>query len=355
MVVAGFGLVWLNQHRLQPWHYQLTLFAALFLWMSAGGRWKWLQHITISVYFYSAISKFDYEFLYSMGPRFLQPVLRVLGIGDSWDWQTLASLSILIPVGELLIAIGLAWPRSRWWAGWAAIGFHLGLTFLLSPLGLNHSFPVLLWNVHFLGIAVCLFVLRPRWGQSSSATLATANDPRDQLDAPEKSHAPRVLVPFTQRLAAFACVVLMLLPLLERAGKWDHWPSWAVYAPHNSRVDVWVASTSRDKLPATLRELTTEPELGTLWISLPLRDWSQQTLGVPLYPQDRFQLGVARAIANQLNSEIEIRATLLGPASRFDGHRNEWELSGRTAIRQASEKFWLNTMPREEFVPHEND
>jgi len=137
----------------------------------------------------------------------------------------------------------------------------------------------------------------------------------------------------------------MVLPATERFGVWDHWLSWALYAPHSSRVELYVAPTVVDQLPAELRaRIDVDP--AAVWVRVPIAKWSLDNLGSPIYPQARFELGVARYLAARIEPEFAIRAELLGTANRLNGQRSRAELLGRPEIERAADWFWLNTRPR---------
>lgn len=325
---CGLLLVILNQHRFQPWHYQLMLFAAVSLLGSQTQQTIVLRYLVISVYFYSALSKIDFEFLHTVGQQLLAQVLEFVHLDDFGSYGARVILAWLFPLSELAIAIGLTQTRYRRLAGAAAVGLHLGLVLVLGPLGLNHSLGVVLWNVYFAVIAFLLFV----WptGQPTTQTIQSETQPPPA---------------YSKILIAFAAIV-MTAPVFERTGYWDHWPSWALYAPHSSRVEMQVAKTATDILPPELQNLLQTPDESTLWVRVPISEWSLATLGVPIYPQSRFQLGVAQKLAEELDSEFTIRVKLLGPASRVNGKRKVRSLEGKTAISGAQSNFLFNTLPR---------
>ena len=60
--------------------------------------------------------------------------------------------------------------------------------------------------------------------------------------------------------------------------------------------------------------------------------WSLEVLGVPLYPQARFQLAVAAEAARKYELDREIRAEVLGAVDRFSGERKRRMLRGRAEI-----------------------
>jgi hypothetical protein len=350
VLVALTALVCIDQHRFQPWAYQLWLFAAIGLGCDCK-RLILVRWLVVSIYFHSAVGKFDFEFLHSVGQQMLGAMLKFIGqdVSALPDWLRLV-LVLTFPVTELAIAVGLAFPKTRRIAGVLAMGLHLMLILTLGPLGLNHRAGVLLWNVQFAVQAYLLFVTE--WNSASNEIVS------------EQNSAPRKFSQVESCLQA-SCVLLVAaaiaMPLTERFGIWDHWPSWALYAPHSSRVRVEVAGEELHRLPRELVALTnrrpSETDDGPDWVLIPIELWSLQSLNTPIYPQSRFQLGVARHLAVVLDSDTAIRVTLLGSADRFTGVRKSEAIYGRTELTNSGQIFWLNSCPREQndgFRPQES-
>lgn len=343
VLFGAVGLVALNQHRLQPWHYQLTLVAALFLVRDEKLQRKLLQCLVVSIYIYSAISKIDFEFLFTVGASFVEA-----GLGRFMDTNQLSTsaklaLACMMPLVELVVAIGLTWRRTRWIAGWLACLLHLGLVLLLSPLGLNHSLGVMLWNVHFVGLAWLLFVREPLVEPEAKRGIpAMSEEPVSPASVQEPSGKP------TEAWLPKALLApVLFLPLLERVSWWDHWPSWALYAPHSSRVVVEVAASAKGRLPQELQDLMQEEDqLTQIWIRVPIDKWSLEQLGIPIYPQARFQAGIALNLAKRVDSPFEVRATVLGPAARLDGKRSRREYKGTKEIERIGEPFLWSIVSR---------
>ncbi len=326
VVASGSGLIALDQHRCQPWFYQLLLFCLLWLICEARQAQRFILWIVISVYFYSALGKLDFEFLHTVGQDFWSGGARLVRLRPEVPQATSLWLIALLPLTELVIAAGLMFRSTRRVAGSAACVLHLGLVVLLGPLGLNHSRGVVLWNFQFAVQALLLFVL------------ATRTDSIDVL--PNTQSVGRL------RLGWAVALLAIGMPVLERFGLWDHWASWALYAPHSSRTEIWVASTFREYLPGTLRdELQPETEL-TLWIRLPIERWSLEQVSAPIYPQARFQMGVALALTRTLQSEYAVRVIVRSVSSRMDGSRKSSEYVGLSNIESAADSFWLNARPR---------
>ena len=245
---------------------------------------------------------------------------------------------------ELAIAVGLAMPASRRVAGIFAIGLHLTLIVILGPLGLNHRLGVLIWNAQFVGQVYFLFVAKRLSVPDSE--IVQREIAKRQLE-PKLAGWPKVCL---QTLCGALVALVIVRPCTERFGIWDHWPRWALYAPHSSRVVVEVAAPSVHRLPVELVALinrpATEADEMPVWVSIPLDAWSLQSLHTPIYPQSRFQLGVARQIASVIDSEFAIRVTVLGAAGRFTGRRQSKILEGNSEIAKAGGIYWFNTIPR---------
>src|SRR5262249_14359405 len=128
------GLILLDQHRLQPWAYQFLLIALILTNLSPQKAIVWLRLLTISIYVHSAISKLDLSFWDGLGASYLQSLLGNMGIAvDGWPLPARRLAVALLPVGELIIAVGLWRWRSRWWALVGAVVMHLVMLICLGP------------------------------------------------------------------------------------------------------------------------------------------------------------------------------------------------------------------------------
>ena len=347
ILVLGSLLVFfcLDQHRFQPWAYQLWLFTAIWLCCGVNYRLNWMSWLLVSIYFYSALGKLDFEFLHTVGQQMLGAMANLVGQESSGMSASLKlALVAIFPMIELAIAVGLAVPTSRRVAGVFAIGLHLTLIVILGPLGLNHRLGVLIWNAQFVGQAYFLFVAK-RISVPDSG-IAKREIAKLQLE-------PKIagwLKGCLQTLCGALIALVIVMPSTERFGIWDHWPSWALYAPHSSRVVVEVAAPSVGRLPTELVALINRPareaDAMPVWVGIPMAAWSLQSLHTPIYPQSRFQLGVARQIASVVDSESEIRVTVLGTSDRFTGRRQSTILEGSSEISDAGGSYWYNTIPR---------
>lgn len=315
-------LMVLDQHRLQPWAWQLLLMAIW--WSSANvGQASNLPHVvlTISIYFWSAISKLDADFVASHGQTLIEALFRSVGINAAhWPASAKSWLAIFLPIGELLVAIGLCWSRTQRAALIAATALHVGLILALGPLGLGHRPGVLLWNVAFVGHGWLLFGRHACWSTRSAGEGATS----------PKSRVPSLTL--RVGLLAFVCV----WPVTERWGLCDRWLAWSVYAARSERVSVALTDEGLLRLPESARRCVTDGEL-------PLDRWSLAALDVPIYPQLRFQFGVVEWLRRRCGEENLVEVIV--QHSRGAGGEVE-----RLTVEQCDERrrvFWINSQPQD--------
>lgn len=324
-----------NQHRLQPWAYQGWLYAlVLTVFGNTLAARRWLTALAISVYGYSALGKFDVQFVRSVGADLLGTIMPWLDLAPGRPLSgALVAAVLVLPALELVIAALLAWPGSRRLGGWAAMLMHSLLIILLGPLGLDHSGAVLAWNV-YLAIQAWVLFARPDQGDTAAAA-----DLSPQL--------PAAIAAVVRPLASAILLAALLLPLGERLprgapyGYWDHWLSWSLYSPHTSRVQLQVHTAALESLPAAARRQTAASDDSDLWHDVRIDDWSLAELSVPIYPQARFQLGVARALGRQLDDPRAIRAILRSASDRRSGRRTEIWLLGLNDLQRQANQHWF--------------
>lgn len=349
LIAVSFAALFIsNQHRLQPWAYQSWLYAIVFAGVMPRSVRGYVTLLTISIYTYSALGKFDQQFLKTVGPGMIGTLLRLVGIegGDGANerlrWWT-ESAVYLLPTAELAIAGMLVFSRTRRVGAVAAIAMHVSLVVILGPLGLGHSAAVLAWNL-FLAVQAWMLFFR-----ADSSILF--NDCGDVADAVSRPPAARVA-------AGGVAIAALLLPMLERRpsgevyGYWDHWLSWSLYSPHTSRVEIQVHETAMSSLPDVVEKFARAGEEDDGWVTILIDRWSLAELSVPVYPQARFQLGLAHEIALQLDSRKDggvsrrgaIRIKIRGVADRRSGKREEVWAMGAGGIAKQRDRFWL--LPR---------
>ncbi|MCG8653321.1 MAG: hypothetical protein MI861_26015 [Pirellulales bacterium] len=326
IVAGGLGLAFLiDQHRLQPWAYQSAIYA-LVLAMVRHEVWarRLITSIAISVYVYSGLGKLDYQFCHTVGQEIIDVIARPLGGLPGLDDSTRLRVACLLPLLEMFFGLCLIVRRLRPYAAVAIIAMHLCLLLVLGPWGLNHSYGVLIWNAALILQAWCLFVIPSR---------------RDRPVEAPPAHLSGTTV--GRALAACLTVIAIVMPLFERRQYWDHWLSWALYSPHSSRVDVELSPVAVESLDPSRRQFLEEDHDQDGWQRLSLGRWSLESLGVPIYPQARYQLGLIRQVADDHAWRDSVRVRVGGVADRWTGKRDEQYLIGRSEIEAALDPFWL--------------
>ena len=331
-------LVLLNQHRLQPWAYLVIVTSCLLLCLPNKTCLTWLRRIVISIYIYSAISKLDYQFVFTVGDQMLDVLAGFVGLEpDGLPQWAQAVLVLCLPLTELLIGVLLLFPKTARPAGWLAIGLHASLLLVLGPLGLNHQPGVLVWNGWFIVQAWLLFATRT---PQASDSIEPDNEIQESQSQPaELIWLGRILATFVI-LFPLTCVVS---PWFELPVKADHWIAWEVYAPRNSRA------TARSPVPAQHRptQPTNDSGLAAPMFQTP-NQWSLNQLGVPVYPQDRFQVGCWLALFHQQSGPNRRTPAVIvsGTANRLTGEREQTRIDGPVAAQKYRRRLWFNTRPR---------
>ncbi len=332
-----------DQHRLQPWAYQFALGLLILTVLKPPRAIALFRLFVISIYFYSALSKCDASFVQTLGRQLAEGLFSAVGISTAyWSKQTLSWIAASFPLGEFLIAFGLFFGRTRQIAMWAAVGMHVTLLLAIGPFGLNHYQGVLIWNVYFILQDLILFHSR---FQNQKSVAPADSQVEDRLSRPAYSSL--------ERAVQILIWIVLLAPLLEPTGYFDHWPSWGLYASHHDRVVLLVDEEAKWDLPPDVQPFIDSPQPLSRWCRLRVERWSLADLGAPLYPQARFQLGVALAVGkaveqNQASDESQPRIRLLyeSAADRWSGKRKIREYNGLSQIEPLTREFLLNASPR---------
>ena len=163
-LIAGslIGSFLVDQHRLQPWAYQSSIYAMVFASMDRATARRWLIPLAASVYIYSAAGKFDYQFAHTVGQEFLAAVTDHLGgLFDDAVESRRVRLALMFPTVELIAGIGILFRQTRRAAAVALMAMHVGLLAILGPWNRDHSHGVLLWNVLLIAQAFLLLFQEP--------------------------------------------------------------------------------------------------------------------------------------------------------------------------------------------------
>jgi hypothetical protein len=324
--VVLIGCFMLNQHRMQPWAYLAAIGCFTFTCQDPGRTFRLWRLLCVSIYVYSAISKADVAFINGMGHRFLETGLSFLGIDPSDLPRNLNVVAIAaMPLCELLIGIGLILRHGKRWALPLCMALHSSLILILSPMGLNHRPGVLIWNAALMVEVLLLF---------------TGHEQPEDLTVIGSGRSARA------RLAECVAFIAVACPLLEPTGWFDHWPAWNLYSEQTDKVEILVRTDRLTRFPWELRRLSVPSRKDPKWSKAYIEEWSLQTLLAPIYPEDRFQVGVALALAERYRLDEAIMVRIHSPPNRISGQRSSHVIVGAQGLRKEAESFILNAIPR---------
>lgn len=303
----------LDQHRLQPWAYQTATYGVIFASCNRIWERRLLTVLIVSIYFYSALGKFDYQFAHTVGQDFLSQILSpAAAVLPVIDPAVATKLALIFPSIEIIAAIGLLLSPFRSAAAWILIGMHATLILMLGPWAADHSTGVLAWNAILIGQAYFMFI----------------RSPDSETDPPRLPASPTPISP-KPIVATILVGLAVLAPIGERWGYWDHWLSWSLYSPHTSRVSIQLHASCLNRLPTELREHILEDRDGDRWHRVSIENWSLASRRVPVYPQARYQLQLARWISTAAEIDREIRVTHASVSDRWTGVRDKKQLLGK--------------------------
>ncbi len=341
LVVGGLLIAFLSdQHRLQPWAYQTVLYAVIFAFTPQRNHRRWVIPIAASIYLYSSAGKFDYQFTHTVGQDFLQALLGSTGILQSERVaDSRHAIALIFPAVEFLLGLGLLLPPTRRVAGIGVIAMHATLLMILGPFGLNHSYGVLVWNIA-LAVQAWMIFVRPDPARVN-AKGAEQHPPSTKQIIDSQFSKPQSQPLLKTTVVGLVCGFALLAPLGERSGYWDHWLSWALYSPHNSRVVCEVSQSAVDKLPESLQQYLKEDADEDGWREVDFGAWSLECTGAPIYPQSRYQRQLAAdlAVNHRLNSSV--RAIVYETADRWTGERKtQWLLGTSELVPSKPKRRW---------------
>jgi hypothetical protein len=329
--MSTFVLVCIDQHRLQPWAWQFLILSVVLAaadGSTARSCWRWL---IISIYAWSAWSKLDVGFFTAHGPFLMDGLCKSIGLShgtQAWPAALRLGVAVAVPTFELGVAAGLAFRRTRKLALIGATILHGLLLLALGPLGHGHRPGVLVWNLFFLVQNGLLF-----WRRSSHT----------ESDAP-----PIRVIRIGNLLARIAVMSAIVWPAFESLGLCDHWPAWAVYAAKPERITVFIHTEELPKVIGVNESFEKYVQSQTTideWHPVRIDRWSLDAVYAPIYPQDRFQVGVALSLAQRFDLHL-LRLSIEGPANRITGKRFVKEYIGLDSVNHLAKTYRCNALPR---------
>jgi hypothetical protein len=293
---AAGGLVLIlaadDQSRWQPWFFQYGLMiGGLALARDTEDALAAWRTVLIGLYFWSGVQKLNATFMTHLFPWLVEPLTSLLPGAMS---RLVLAGWMVVPLTEIVVAVGLAIPRLRNAAVVGAVTTHVVVLALLGPFAHRTNAVVWPWNVAMAALAVLLF-----W-----------NEGRGGLD---------MLVPRRLGAQAGALVLVGFMPLLSFTGHWDAYLSGALYSGNIEAAVIGLPEAAVARLPDAARRHVVRNRAGAS--VLDVHEWSMDELGVPPYPEDRVFRAVAREVCRRAGDPAGIVLVIFGRPSLLAGHR----------------------------------
>lgn len=308
-LVAGLLCVTFNQQCLQPWHWLFLVLTGLSLVPNQQQSRRLMQHVIATLYVCAALSRITPTPLDGMTGSILRQLLEMSGLDGRISIAVQEQLCHLMTGAELAAGILVLRSSTRVAGVVLAMLMHVVLIIALGPFGLNHHAPVVMWNA-------CLLVVVPVLFLSGGSAVPAHREPS------------RGSVVQSGRGFVGGVSVIWALPLSGLVGVFDNWPSWQVYSPRPERWQLFVHVDDVEDLPHSLLEMTHPRDSFGDWYPVPLDRWSLETIGVPLYPEERFQRAVIRDALDAHHQTLRFRIEIDEPRSPDWWNRQRREIDG---------------------------
>ncbi|MCZ6675107.1 MAG: hypothetical protein O7C75_19410 [Verrucomicrobia bacterium] len=266
-----------DQSRWQPWFYQYGLMLIPFVFLKKPGKEfsvLGLQQLLIAlVYIWGGIHKCQPGWISVWENSLIAPILD--GLENEGLKSFLGSTGYLIPLVEIVMAIGLLFRPTRLIAILAVISTHITILILLGPVkGYISNSVVWPWNMVMIGMVVVLYY---KAGRTSLAAF-------------RKKH---LLFP------AWGIAFLMTIaPILFYADLWDRYLSFSLYAGQQKRYLVRVDAAAIERFPVEWEDYFADPKANDGHMVLSPGHWSTEELNVPLISEWRILRAFSRKLCN---------------------------------------------------------
>jgi len=236
------------------------------------------------VYFWAGVQKLNDTFFNEVPAWFVQPA-------KDWGWPNaiVTSISvcvILTPFLEVIIATGVWFRKTRWFAIAIAVILHIAALLFLGPIGHDVNRVIWPWNIAMIALLVVLFAT----GEQLS--------PVQTLSELRRSWSGVLVVG-----------LYGLLPLLSFFGLWDSYLSFSLYSYNLAKAEVYVSQSFLNHLPPKLRNYAYPVKHYNPRFQLPymfeFSMWAEGEMGVPPLPEPRGYLVMYRHICAYANKNDE--------------------------------------------------
>jgi uncharacterized membrane protein YphA (DoxX/SURF4 family) len=305
---AGALLVCVDQSRLQPWFYQYFLMlAAIRYFYSSGaegsqcvGSINACRLIMASIYIWSGLQKINPGFANEVFPWLIGPLLNAMA---SRTQEFALRAWFLAPFIEVAIGVGLLNAAFRKIAVFMAVAMHCVLLLALGPLGLDTNNVVWAWNIVMVALVIVLFAGIPRLRMKE------------------------IVFPGGRRFRRFVLIAATIAPALSLFGAWDHYPSWALYSGARDEGVIYISDALFNRLPSGIQKYVYEDSADMN--RLDIYRWSASELNVPVYPEVRVYLNIAKTLCRYSTepADVSLEVTMRESLVRMGGRKSNYDCS----------------------------
>lgn len=260
-LISELGQLLLDQMRWQPWEYQFLLITIFFISFRNAGNFKLLLFLLLGfTYIFSGLHKFNEGFLELVWGNLI--LKRFFGIQYLWkqhDW--LFFLGYVIPITEALLGILLLVMKNKKWPIVLLMGMHLGILFMLSPLGVNYNAVVWPWN--FLMFLLLGFIYKDHFHYSFHFSF------------------------FKKVYVQFVLILVLVLPISNFFGFWDNYLSFSLYSGKTPNICICFNQNEETKLLEPYISKTKKNNFCNNQTAIFMNKWALAELKVPIYSEKR--------------------------------------------------------------------
>ncbi|MFY7963885.1 MAG: hypothetical protein ACOVO1_03215 [Chitinophagaceae bacterium] len=249
----------LDQNRWQPWEYQYVfMFLVLFVNRKEQDRNSYLFLIILSsIYFYSGLQKVNPHFINNV---WLQTIAEdYLHLPKAFlQNQYFIRLGYIIPLFEILCAVGLWVKAVRNISIFGLITTHVFILLLIGPIGLNYNIIVWPWNI-------AMILLLYTFLDKNISVFDFKNI-------------------FKNKCSIAIAFVWIILPALNFVGYWDYYFSSSLYS---ARIDICSIKIHNPPQNFELKKYYSAKDSTTNQETILVQDWALKELNTPPCPQAR--------------------------------------------------------------------
>jgi uncharacterized membrane protein YphA (DoxX/SURF4 family) len=254
-----------DQQRWQPWVYFYLLvllpFAIDAYTKQPISILVCIQIVIVGIYLWSGIHKFNSNFI---DLTFTNILTNFFQIKNERIISVARYGGYLVSILEVLIAVALTIPKFRTVGVILVISLHTFILVYLSPLGVDDNSIVYPWNIAMMLLTVLLF-----YKQKNDVTAIIQGTIQMKL------------------LSAALMVLVLILPFLNFANKWDSYLSFSLYSDKISLHYVAIEKTQLDKIDVRLHKYFVNINGLSGGEIIDINKWSTGELNVPFYPETR--------------------------------------------------------------------